>query len=142
MLRLTKRVDYGMMAMRYLAEHTDRGAHSARDIADAYNLPLPLLAKVLQQLTKADLTVSHAGPTGGYTLARPAQNINTLDVISALDGPLGITGCTTLGSECEAVQYCPIREPLQRVNDSIRMVLTNITVADLAKSVPSPASPD
>lgn len=132
MLKLTKRADYGMMAMRYLAEHADElKTHSARDIADAYNIPLPVLAKTLQALAKAELTVSHAGSGGGYTLARPATNINTFEVICALDGPLVITSCTTVHGSCEMVRHCTVKEPLQRVNESIRALLRNITVADL-----------
>ncbi len=87
MLKLTKRADYGMMAMRYLAEHADDGRpHSARDIADAYNIPLPVLAKTLQTLTRARLVASRHGAMGGYALARSARTISTLDVISAFDG--------------------------------------------------------
>ncbi len=82
MLKLTKRADYGMMAMRYLAEHANENKmHSARDIADAYDIPLPVLAKTLQSLTRAKLITSHHGAMGGYTLPRPADDINTFDVM-------------------------------------------------------------
>ncbi len=132
MLKLTKRADYGMMAMRYLAEHADeRRPHSARDIADAYNIPLPVLAKTLQRLARAELISSQHGAMGGYALARPAKAISTLDVISAFDGPPVITSCTTIHGSCEMMQHCLVKEPLQRVNESIRALLRNITVADL-----------
>lgn len=137
MLKLTKRADYGMMAMRYLAEHADKGAHSARDIAEAYRIPLPVLAKILQALAKAELAISHAGPSGGYTLARPAKNINTFDVISAIDGPLVITNCTTVHGACDMVGYCTVKEPLRKVNDSIKNLLNSISIADLNESVDS-----
>jgi len=130
MLKLTKRADYGMMAMRYLAEHTDNGrAHSARDIADAYDIPLPVLAKTL---TRARLVASRHGAMGGYTLARPARAITTLDVISAFDGPPDITSCATVHGDCEMASHCKVKEPLQRVNDGIRMLLTSISIAELA----------
>lgn len=142
MLRLTKKADYGMMAMRYLAERADEGAHSARDIAEAYRIPPQALAKVLQALARADLTVSHAGPTGGYTLARPAKNINAFDVISALDGPLIITSCTTVHGSCELASHCTVQEPLRRVNDSIKALLSNISVADLSETANNAQSPN
>src|ERR1700761_2673712 len=93
MLRLTKKADYGLMAVKYLAERGGGGAVSAKEIADGYHLPLQLLAKVLQQLTRARITVSHAGTNGGYSLARPAEEITAFEVIRCIDGPLFITNC-------------------------------------------------
>ena len=134
MLKLTKRADYGMMAMRYLAEHADDGRpHSARDIADAYNIPLPVLAKTLQALAKAELVASQHGALGGYALARPATTISTLEVIAAFDGPPAITSCATVHGVCEMANHCKVKEPLQRVNDGIRMLLTRISIAELAE---------
>ncbi len=135
MLKLTKRTDYGMMAMRYLAEHADEGrAHSARDIADAYSIPLSVLAKTLQTLARAELVASQYGAMGGYALARPAHTISTLDVITAFDGPPVITSCTTIHGNCEMASHCKVKEPLRRVNDGIRTLLTSISIADLTES--------
>ncbi len=134
MLKLTKRADYGMMAMRYLAEHADNGrTYSARDIADAYDIPLPVLAKTLQTLTRARLIASRHGAMGGYTLARPARAITTLDVISAFDGPPDITSCSTVHGDCDMARHCKVKEPLQRVNEGIRMLLTSISIAELTE---------
>lgn len=135
MLKLTKRADYGMMAMRYLAERTDRGrTYSARDIADAYSIPYPVLAKTLQTLARAKLISSQQGAAGGYTLARPAGSISTLDVISAFDGPPVITSCTTIhGKSCEIVEHCMVKEPLRRLNDGIKHFLSGISIAELTE---------
>ncbi len=135
MLKLTKRADYGMMAMRYLAEHANQGPHSARDIADAYSIRLSVLAKTLQTLTRAELIASQHGAMGGYALARPADTISTLDVISAFDGPPVITSCTTIHGNCDMASHCTVKEPLQRVNDGIRTLLTGISIADLTKTM-------
>ncbi len=135
MLKLTKRADYGMMAMRYLAEHADQGPHSARDIAESYSIPLPVLAKTLQRLARAELIASQHGAAGGYMLARPAHAISTFEVISAFDGPPVITSCTTVHGSCEMAGHCKIKEPLQRVNDGIRTLLTSISIADLTKTM-------
>ncbi len=103
MLRLTKRADYGMMAMRYLAKHADEGPRSARDIAESYSIPLPVLAKTLQMLARAELIASQQGAMGGYVLARSTQWISAFDIISAFDGPPVITSCTTVHGSCEMV---------------------------------------
>lgn len=131
MLRLTKKADYGLMALKYLAEHPDLGARSAKDIAEAYHIPPPLLAKILQTLAKAGLLVSHAGTNGGYALARPAKEISAFEVIRAIDGPLFITSCITIHGACDLAGHCTIKEPLRKVNDSIKDLLSGIRISDL-----------
>ena len=84
MLKLTKKADYGLMALKYLAEHPETPALSAKDVADAYGIPAQLLAKILQQLTKSGLLRSTAGMNGGYALAREARTISAYEVILPL----------------------------------------------------------
>jgi Rrf2 family protein len=140
MLRLTKKADYGLMALKYLAEQIGPGfdayssvAQSAKDIAEAYHIPPQLLAKILQTLAKAGLLVSHAGTNGGYSLARPATAITAFEVIRAIDGPLFITSCITIHGACDLAGHCTIKEPLRKVNDSIKDLLSGITIADLTE---------
>ncbi len=137
MLRLTKKADYGLMALKYLAEQpgTSSGptAQSAKDIAQAYHIPPPLLAKILQTLARAGLLVSHAGTNGGYALARPASEISAFEVIRAIDGPLFITSCITIHGTCDLAGHCTIKEPLRKVNDSITDLLSNIHISDLVE---------
>lgn len=131
MLKLTKKADYGLMAMKHLAEHADGGACSAKDVAESYGIPVEALAKILQRLVKAGLLQSQHGTKGGYTLARNAGKITAFEVIRAIDGPLFITSCITVRGECDQSERCTIREPLRRVNDSIEDVLRRITIADM-----------
>jgi len=143
MLRLTKKADYGLMALKYLAEQTaDQAllpagktvfAQSAKEIADAYHIPPQLLAKILQTLARAGLLVSHAGTNGGYALARPANEISAFEVIRAIDGPLFITSCITIHGTCDLAGHCTIKEPLRKVNDSIKDLLSGIRISDLAE---------
>jgi Rrf2 family protein len=131
MLRLTKKADYGLMALKYLAEHLETPSVSAKDIADTYGIPPQLLAKVLQRLAKVGLLRSHAGMNGGYALSKAANTITAFEVIHAIDGPLFITSCTKGSKSCEVEPNCTVKEPLARVNESIANVLRNITVNDL-----------
>jgi Rrf2 family protein len=136
MLRLTKKADYGLMALKYLAEQSNANApvaQSAKDIAQAYHIPPPLLAKILQTLARAGLLVSHAGTNGGYALAKPASEISAFEVIRAIDGPLFITSCITIHGACDLAGHCTIKEPLRKVNDSITDLLSNIHISDLAE---------
>ncbi len=139
MLRLTKKADYGLMALKYLAEQPGKSAQSpaaqsAKDIAQAYHIPPPLLAKILQTLARDGLLVSHAGTNGGYALARPASQISAFEVIRAIDGPLFITSCITIHGSCDLAGHCTIKEPLRKVNDSIKELLSNITISDLIET--------
>src|SRR5215471_21062980 len=134
MLRLTKKADYGLMALKYLAEQKGGSAHSAKDIAEAYHIPPQLLAKILQTLAKAGILVSHAGTNGGYALAKPANEISAFEVIRAIDGPLFITSCITIHGACDLTSTCTIKEPLRKVNDSIKELLSGIYISDLAES--------
>jgi Rrf2 family protein len=133
MLRLTKKADYGLMALKYLAEQSGGSAHSAKDIAEAYHIPPQLLAKILQTLAKSRLLVSHAGTNGGYALSRPAAEISAFEVIRAIDGPLFITSCITIHGACDLTSTCTIKEPLRKVNDSIKDLLSGIRIADLVE---------
>jgi len=131
MLKLTKKADYGLMAMKHLAEHSHQGAMSAKDVAEHYGIPPEALAKILQRLAKAGLLQSQQGINGGYTLARRATEISAYEVIRAIDGPLFITSCITVRGECDQTQRCTIREPLRKVNQSIEDVLKRITISEM-----------
>ena len=96
MLKLTKKADYGLIALKHLAEtaHATDGANiacSAKDIAEAYDIPQEALAKILQRLVKSGFLISHHGINGGYLLSRRPQEISAFEVIRAIDGPLFIT---------------------------------------------------
>ena len=131
MLKLTKKADYGLMAMKHLAERAPKGACSAKDVAEAYGIPQEALAKILQRLAKAGLLRSQHGINGGYTLARDPVTISAFEVIQAIDGPLFITSCITVRGECDQTDRCTIREPLRKVNESIEQVLKRIKISHM-----------
>jgi Rrf2 family protein len=131
LLKLTKKADYALMAMKHLAERASQGSLSAKDVADAYGIPPEALAKILQKLVKAGLLHSQHGTNGGYMLARPAHTMSAFEVIQAIDGPLFITSCITVRGECGQSDRCNIREPLRKVNESIEAVLKRIKISHM-----------
>jgi len=131
-LKLTKKADYGLIAMRHLAEHADLGACSAKDLAEMYSIPQEALAKILQRLTKAGLLVSQYGTNGGYTLSRDPRQISALEVIRAIEGPMFITSCS-VGDECEQSDHCTIRAPLRKVSRAIEEVLNRLTIWEMTE---------
>jgi Rrf2 family protein len=131
MLKLTKKADYALMAMKHLADHAQEGSASAKDVAESFSIPPEALAKILQRLAKAGLLLSQHGTNGGYRLARPAHTISAFEVIEAIDGPLFITSCVTIRGECDQSDRCNIREPLRKVNESIEAVLKRIKISHM-----------
>jgi Rrf2 family protein len=138
MLKLTKKADYGLIALRHLA--TTRSGASAKDIAEAYRIPLPLLSKILQKLVRTGLLVSEQGTRGGYRLARDPNEITALEVIRTIDGPIILTHCFTEHTECDQSDLCPVREPLRKVHEGILRLLSSITMKDISQDdMPIPA---
>ena len=143
MLRLSKKADYALLAMRHLAAHSERGAVSARELAESYDLPPELLAKVLQKLVRGRLLTSIQGIRGGYGLARPAAAITVADVITAIDGPLTVTACSETNHNCEQYSKCNIRDPLWQIKDRIVSALAATSIAGLASDLaPVTLAPD
>ena len=143
MLRLSKKADYALIAMKHLAVRGDRGpaSSSAREIAELYDIPIELMAKVLQRLVRRGLLASQQGTRGGYLLARLPTQISVADVIQAIDGPVTVTACSTEEGQCEQFSKCNVRDPLWRVRERIIAALGECTIAELAADPPSAASP-
>jgi Rrf2 family protein len=137
MLKLGKKADYGLIALRHLALQRPHPACSAKEIAKTYGLPGELVAKILQRLAKIGLLASQHGINGGYALARDPSEINAFEVIRALEGPLFITSCVTDRRECHQMTKCTVREPLRKVNDAIAKALREVTVSSLIGEPPS-----
>src|SRR6516162_1610539 len=115
MFKLSKKADYGLIAVKHLALHRRDHACSANEIADEYGISATLMAKVLQKLAKHGLVAAKHGSTGGYQLTRRADQISALEVLTAIDGPVLITSCVTSHGNYDASERCSVKEPLQRV---------------------------
>jgi Rrf2 family protein len=136
MLKLTKKADYSLIALRHLALAGDRAA-SAKEIGDTYHIPLPILSKVLQKLGKSGFLLSVQGTNGGYRLARDPNLISVLEVIRAVDGPVILTSCFT-HDRCDQSGSCTVKEPLRKVHESILKLLESISIIALTKDDPVP----
>ena len=142
MLRLSKKADYALIAMKHLAQKACRvdatmregGATStsAREIAEQYDIPIELLAKVLQRLVRTGLLASTQGTRGGYTLSRSPKSISIADVIQAIDGPFTVTACSTEKHDCEQYSKCSVRDPLWQLRERIVAALSTVTLSEMA----------
>ena len=130
MFRLSKKADYGLIAMKHLAMHAEESI-SAREIAAEYRIPAELLAKVLQKLARKGLLVSQHGINGGYILARDPARISIVDVVEALEGPISITPCER-GDDCQQLQMCSVRDPLLKIKAKVVRILGDTSIYELA----------
>lgn len=142
MLKLTKRTEYGLIALMHLA---DRGGEvlSVRSIGEHYSMPQRLLAQALQDLSHSGLVQSQRGSGGGYSLAQAPNSITIGAVVQALEGEPGLTSChepPAMGKDsvCGIEPMCPIRSPLDRIRHGIWELLQGTTLRSLADSSLSP----
>src|SRR5262245_31737990 len=128
MFQLSKKADYGLIALKHLAQRSE--SVSAREIAAEYRIPAELLAKILQRLARKGILVSQHGTKGGYVLARDPAAISVVDVVEALDGPIGITPCER-GMDCEQMGLCSVKDPLMKLRAKVVRVLGDTSIYEL-----------
>lgn len=136
MLRLSKMTDYATVVMTRLAQVPDR-LHSAQSLADSTHVELPTVSKVLKSLARAGLVTSQRGAQGGYRLARPAEEISVAEIISALEGPLGMTECSIHSGMCVQEPVCSVRRNWRKISHAVVDSLRQVTLADMAEPMES-----
>lgn len=132
MLKLGKLADYATMIMTVLAAEPAR-ALSAHELAARTHVAEPTVAKVLKLLSRGDVVRSERGAHGGYRLARPAARITVADVISAIEGPIALTECSTHKSGCSVESSCSVRGNWRLINKAIRAALEAVTLEQMSQ---------
>jgi Rrf2 family protein len=131
-LRLSKKADYALIALSYMAAPGRRTVVTAREVAQRHSIPVELLAKVLQRLVHAGVLTSIQGINGGYRLAKPPAAVSVAQVVEAIDGPLRLTACDDQSDTCEQLLKCNIRDPLHRIRQRIVTALDECSIEELA----------
>lgn len=133
MLKFSKKTDYGLIAIRYLAGHDGEKLASTKAIADECHIPGELLAKILQRLAKQGIVVSHNGTHGGYSLGKDLADITIGDVVDAIEGPFAIAECYRENGHhgCAQYNHCTVRTPLGRLQADIVALLNRTTLAQM-----------
>lgn len=106
-LRVTNAADYAIRAMIHIACLPEGSVALRADIARVNDIPTSFMAKILRSLVKAGLLRSTRGVNGGFALARRTTEISLLDVVEAIEGPLGLADCTEDPCRCELADECP-----------------------------------
>lgn len=143
MLRVAKLTDYATVVMTVLAAHQGAAPGSvlsAPELAERAGLETPTVAKVLKPLAQAGLVAATRGASGGYRLARAADAIGLIEIVEALEGPLGMTECTVHAGNCGIEDSCGVRANWNRINDVVIDALRSVTLAQML--VPPPHKPE
>jgi Rrf2 family protein len=131
-VRISAKSDYAIRAMAELAASYDEGAVKAEDVASAQQIPLNFLLGILRELRNGKLVRSVRGREGGYLLSRSPDDITLADVIRVVDGPLANVRDLSLSELSYPGSAAALRDVWMAVRGSLREVLENVTVGDLA----------
>ena len=134
MLRVTKLTDYATVVLTALAAKP--GVHSAAELAEQAGLEAPTVAKILKPLAQAGLVEGFRGANGGYRLARPATEISLVEIVEAMEGPLGMTECSVHAGACGIEHSCGVRANWRRINDVVADALRGVTLAEMLTPPP------
>jgi Rrf2 family protein len=131
-LRISRKIDYGLRAMIYLASIPGETVVPFREIARQMDVPEDFLAKILKTLVDQGLVRSTRGPHGGYTLARASSDISFLDVIEAVEGPVAVNVCLDGDDACGHSTACTMVHVWRQGQDRMLDVYRQARLSELA----------
>ena len=130
-MELTKAGDYGIFGVIYLAKQPKGKIISLAEVAKEEKLPEKFLAKIFQNLARSGLVTSHRGARGGFSLARPADQITVKELMESIQGPIHFTKCLNGLGNCDRIEVCKLRKLWEKSQEYSMKLLTQHTLADL-----------
>ena len=127
MLRVSRLADYGTVVMASMARDPGR-VHSAAEVAMRIGLTAPTVSKILKTLARSGLVSSSRGARGGYRLPRDPAHITVAEIIGAMDGPIGMTECSTTPGVCTQEAACARRETLESAHHILPKTPSRLTL--------------
>ncbi len=131
MLRMSKLTDYGLVLLTHMAQGGGAPVRTAHELAQASRVPVPTVSKILKELSKAGIVLSHRGRRGGYSLARPPDDISVAAVVEALEGPVALTECSTTAGECSLEPVCLAKSHWGPISRAIHRTLSRLPLSAL-----------
>jgi Rrf2 family protein len=137
MLHLNRKTEYALLALEHMClKEREKGGHTnTREVAQNYHIPYPLLAKVMQELSRRGFLKSLYGMNGGYVLAKKASDITVADIAQIFEGPLAVAECfRDTKITCPQWDDCLIKDPFYELNRKLHELLVEMTIENLAIS--------
>ena len=129
MLKITKKLEYALIALRHM-HLKGEVLSSSKEISKMYMIPRELLAKTLQQMARLEYIDAVQGANGGYKLHQSLDDVNLTKFIEQMEGPLGMVDCS-INMDCTQLNNCNIRMPMNKINENIRSIFNNIRIMDI-----------
>ncbi|MFB0517089.1 MAG: Rrf2 family transcriptional regulator [Candidatus Neomarinimicrobiota bacterium] len=127
MLKITRKTEYALMALGHLSQAASEDITKVREIADTYDIPFPVMAKVMQRLAHKGFVEPIQGAQGGYRLRADLADVNLWQFLERMEGPLGIVDCVS-EDDCTQMGSCNIRNPMQVIDHTLKSVFTRLTL--------------
>jgi len=133
-MRLSHLADYAVVLMTAAARRPAGARLSATELACETGVPLPTAQKLMGQLAGYGLLSSSRGASGGFTLARAAQDISLADIVEAVEGPITLTMCSDSNNhECVLDAHCRVKPHMGIVGNAVRGALGAVSLTELAQ---------
>ncbi len=138
-MKISRKADYALRAVLYIAKQPAEKRNSINAIAESETVPRDFLAKILKELTRSEILKSYQGVHGGYQLSKAPNHVSVLDVIEAMDGPLGLNLCVRGedGCDCNKAEKCAMFPFWDKMQKQVRTILKNESVAKLRATAAS-----
>lgn len=130
MLKLTRKTEYALIALSHMQQFSQGNLVSTKELASLYRMPVDLLAKILQQLARADILEAAKGAHGGYRIKKPLEQINMIDFFEILEGIVGLVNCH-MDTECSQENLCNIKTPMDKINNHLRGFFYEISLKEV-----------
>lgn len=132
MLKLSKKVEYGLIAVKHIALEKPGETLTAKEISQKYEIPYELLSKILQKLAKEKIIASYQGSRGGYSLLVKPDELKISNIIEAIEGPQYLTECMdNENCDCNKTDCCTIKNPLEKVQSNINEIFNKLTLSEI-----------
>ncbi len=133
MIKISRQVDYALQLIFALHKAKMSGPLSLKKFSTESTISFLFMQKIARELRSAGLIHSRKGKLGGYTLVKDLDALSLLEVVQAVDGPLGVTACSR-GADCEREMHCLMKQGMEKINHQLVLYLQNQKVSELVSA--------
>ena len=132
-MRLNRKVEYALLALKHLSLQGENGFSSSREISGSNGIPFDMMAQVLRSLARGGVLKSDQGARGGYSLAKNLEMVSLYDIHKIILGPLYLAHCLNPEptKSCDLISSCSIQKPVDRLNRRFQIFLRSISASEL-----------
>ena len=135
MIKVSRMADYAVLLVCKMTKNTDT-TYSAHELSLTTSLPITTISKILTKLTKAEITQSVRGVSGGYKLLKDAENISVGNIIDIIDGKIALTVCIEENkNNCGLASMCTSHSNWQIINNAVSRTLNSISIKEMASPI-------